>query len=128
MNAEEKRLEETRTRKAHWKRWGPYVSDRAWGTVREDYSATGEAWEYFPHHHARSRVLRQGNAALFVGRRTQRPAAGLCWTSVVQAVLSLRATRLACWRSSAASASRTTQTRSQQRLVAHLQRGRNFNA
>src|SRR2546429_6357908 len=55
MNAEEKRLEEARTRKAHWKRWGPYVSDRAWGTVREDYSATGEAWEYFPHDHARSR-------------------------------------------------------------------------
>ncbi len=58
MNAEEKRLEESRTRKAHWKRWGPYVSDRAWGTVREDYSATGEAWEYFPHDHARSRAYR----------------------------------------------------------------------
>jgi Mannosylglycerate hydrolase MGH1-like glycoside hydrolase domain/Glycosyl hydrolase family 63 C-terminal domain len=58
MTAEEKRLEEARTRKAHWKRWGPYVSDRAWGTVREDYSATGEAWEYFPHDHARSRAYR----------------------------------------------------------------------
>jgi hypothetical protein len=58
MTAEEKRLEESRTRKAHWKRWGPYVSDRAWGTVREDYSATGEAWEYFPHDHARSRAYR----------------------------------------------------------------------
>src|SRR6266702_2225375 len=58
MNAEEKRLEEARSRKAHWKRWGPYVSDRAWGTVREDYSATGEAWEYFPHDHARSRAYR----------------------------------------------------------------------
>src|SRR5437764_1860991 len=58
MNAEEKRLEEARTRKAHWKRWGPYVSDRAWGTVREDYSATGEAWEYFPHDHGRSRAYR----------------------------------------------------------------------
>ena len=58
MNAEGKRLEEARTRKAHWKRWGPYVSDRAWGTVREDYSATGEAWEYFPHDHARSRAYR----------------------------------------------------------------------
>ncbi len=58
MNAEEKRLEEGRSRKAHWKRWGPYVSDRAWGTVREDYSATGEAWEYFPHDHARSRAYR----------------------------------------------------------------------
>src|SRR2546430_11722529 len=58
MNAEEKRLEEARSRKAHWKRWGPYVSDRAWGTVREDYSATGEAWDYFPHDHARSRAYR----------------------------------------------------------------------
>jgi hypothetical protein len=58
MTAEEKRLEESRTRKAHWKRWGPYVSDRAWGTVREDYSATGEAWEYFPHDQARSRAYR----------------------------------------------------------------------
>src|SRR5439155_1020695 len=58
MTAEEKRLEEARTRKAHWQRWGPYVSDRAWGTVREDYSATGEAWEYFPHDHARSRAYR----------------------------------------------------------------------
>src|SRR6476659_952968 len=58
MNAEEKRLEEARTRKAHWKRWGPYLSDRAWGTVREDYSADGDAWEYFPHDHARSRAYR----------------------------------------------------------------------
>ncbi len=58
MTAEAKRLEESRSRKAHWKRWGPYVSDRAWGTVREDYSATGEAWEYFPHDHARSRAYR----------------------------------------------------------------------
>jgi hypothetical protein len=58
MTAEEKRLEESRNRKAHWKRWGPYVSDRAWGTVREDYSATGEAWDYLPHDHARSRAYR----------------------------------------------------------------------
>jgi Glycosyl hydrolase family 63 C-terminal domain len=58
MTAEEKRLEQSRTRKMHWKRWGPYVSDRAWGTVREDYSATGEAWDYFPHDHARSRAYR----------------------------------------------------------------------
>ena len=58
MTAEESRLEESRLRNVHWKRWGPYVSDRAWGTVREDYSATGEAWEYFPHDHARSRAYR----------------------------------------------------------------------
>src|SRR5919197_1583121 len=41
-----------------WRRWGPYLSERAWGTVREDYSPTGEAWAYFPHDHARSRVYR----------------------------------------------------------------------
>src|SRR5260370_22003714 len=58
MTAEEKRLEQSRLRQVHWKRWGPYVSERAWGTVREDYSATGEAWDYFPHDHARSRAYR----------------------------------------------------------------------
>ena len=58
MTAEHKRLDESRTRTAHWKRWGPYLSERAWGTVREDYSADGTAWEYFPHDHARSRAYR----------------------------------------------------------------------
>ncbi len=56
--AEERRLEESRTRAAHWKRWGPYLSERAWGTVREDYSEHGTAWEYLPHDHARSRAYR----------------------------------------------------------------------
>ncbi len=45
-------------RTKHWKRWGPYLSERAWGTVREDYSAGGTAWDYFPHDHARSRAYR----------------------------------------------------------------------
>src|SRR6266536_4986557 len=58
LSAEERRLEESRDHKAHWKRWGPYVSERAWGTVREDYSAGGTAWDYFPHDHARSRAYR----------------------------------------------------------------------
>ena len=58
MNAEEQRLDEDRARQVHWKRWGPYVSDRAWGTVREDYSPDGTAWEYLPHDHARSRAYR----------------------------------------------------------------------
>ncbi|MBA2353674.1 MAG: glucosidase [Acidobacteria bacterium] len=58
MTAEHRRLEQARTRAVHWKRWGPYVSDRAWGTVREDYSADGTAWEFFPHEHARSRAYR----------------------------------------------------------------------
>jgi len=56
--AEYKRLVDSRQRLADWKNWGPYISDRAWGTVREDYSASGEAWEYFPHDHARSRAYR----------------------------------------------------------------------
>jgi len=52
------RLNEVPTRRAPWKRWGPYLSERAWGTVREDYSADGSAWEFFPHDHARSRAYR----------------------------------------------------------------------
>jgi hypothetical protein len=58
LTAEELRLEESRQRTRHWKRWGPYLSERAWGTVREDYSAYGSAWDYFPHDHARSRAYR----------------------------------------------------------------------
>ena len=57
---EDLRLEESRTRKRYWKRWGPYLSERQWGTVREDYSAGGTAWEFFPHDHARSRAYRWG--------------------------------------------------------------------
>jgi hypothetical protein len=55
MNAEQKRLNDSR-----WKKWGPYLSERQWGTVREDYSEHGNAWDYFPHDHARSRVYRWG--------------------------------------------------------------------
>lgn len=60
MTAEEKRLEENRDRKAYWQRWGPYLSERQWGTVREDYSPNGEAWDYFSHDQARSRTYRWG--------------------------------------------------------------------
>jgi hypothetical protein len=56
--AEEQRLAESLNRHSHWKRWGPYVSDRAWGTVREDYSELGKVWDYFPHDQARSRAYR----------------------------------------------------------------------
>src|SRR5215475_11457707 len=56
--AEDQRLEEARQRTKHWKRWGPYLSERAWGTVREDYSPAGTAWDYFPHDHARSCAYR----------------------------------------------------------------------
>src|SRR6202043_619729 len=58
MTQEEIRMSEAGTRKKHWKRWGPYLSERAWGTVREDYSAYGSAWEYLPHDQARSHAYR----------------------------------------------------------------------
>ena len=58
MTAEHDRLNDSKQRRADWKKWGPYLAERAWGTVREDYSATGEAWEFFPHDHARSRAYR----------------------------------------------------------------------
>jgi hypothetical protein len=56
--AEHERLEESRRHTIHWKRWGPYLSERAWGTVREDYSASGDAWDYLTHDHARSKAYR----------------------------------------------------------------------
>jgi hypothetical protein len=58
--AEEQRLTDARERRAPWRTWGPYLSERQWGTVREDYSANGTAWEYLPHDHARSRAYRWG--------------------------------------------------------------------
>src|SRR5213596_166269 len=58
MTQEEIRLSESGARRKHWKRWGPYLSERAWGTVREDYSPYGNAWEYFSHDQARSRAYR----------------------------------------------------------------------
>jgi hypothetical protein len=60
MTTEERRLEEDREKKAHWRRWGPYLSERQWGTVREDYSPYGNAWDYFSHEQARSRAYRWG--------------------------------------------------------------------
>ena len=57
-NQEQRRLEQSRKREKHWKRWGPYLSERAWGTVREDYSAYGTAWDSFSHDQARSRAYR----------------------------------------------------------------------
>ena len=57
-NPEQNRLADHNSGKVNWKRWGTYVSDRAWGTVREDYSADGDAWNYFPYEHARSRAYR----------------------------------------------------------------------
>jgi hypothetical protein len=68
MNAEKKRLAEARLQKAPWKKWGPYVTERQWGTVREDYSPYGNAWEYVAHDAARSKAYRWGEDGL----------AGLC--------------------------------------------------
>src|SRR5215510_310593 len=64
MIPEQQRLLEAAARTVHWRRWGPYLSERQWGTVREDYSPSGTAWEYFPHDHARSRVYRWGEDGL----------------------------------------------------------------
>src|SRR6476659_11460225 len=58
ISAESERLQESANRTKHWRRWGPYLSERAWGTVREDYSPDGKAWDFFPHEHARSRAYR----------------------------------------------------------------------
>jgi Glycosyl hydrolase family 63 C-terminal domain len=60
MNTEKLRLQETREKNIPWKKWGPYLSERQWGTVREDYSENGDAWNFFTHDHARSRAYRWG--------------------------------------------------------------------
>ena len=64
MTAEQIRLEEARTQQLPWKKWGPYLSERQWGTVREDYSEGGDAWQYFSHDQARSRAYRWGEDGL----------------------------------------------------------------
>ncbi len=64
FRAEFKRLEEYREKISNWKLWGPYLSERSWGVVREDYSANGDAWGFFPHDHARSRAYRWGEDGL----------------------------------------------------------------
>ncbi len=63
-NAEQRRLEAARLGTAAWKKWGPYLSERQWGTVREDYSADGDAWNHFTHDQARSRAYRWGEDGL----------------------------------------------------------------
>ena len=66
---EEERLAEANAHQRLWRKWGPYLSERQWGTVREDYSADGDAWNYFPHEHAR--------AALIAGARTASVASAM---------------------------------------------------
>src|SRR3974377_981823 len=60
MDAERSRLNDAHDNKAAWKKWGPYLSERQWGTVREDYSPNGDAWNFFTHDHSRSRAYRWG--------------------------------------------------------------------
>jgi len=64
QTAEEQRLAQSRAGEVKWHKWGPYLSERQWGTVREDYSSDGNAWDYFPHDHARSRAYRWGEDGL----------------------------------------------------------------
>ena len=64
MNSEQRRLDDANAGNAAWRRWGPYLAERQWGTVREDYSANGDAWGFLPHDHARSRVYRWGEDGL----------------------------------------------------------------
>ncbi len=64
MNPEQERLHEANQKNIPWRRWGPYLSERQWGRVREDYSDNGDAWNYFPHDHARSRVYKWGEDGL----------------------------------------------------------------
>src|SRR5438477_7896191 len=64
MNAEQRRIEENNLQQQRWHLWGPYLSERQWGTVREDYSANGDAWDYLPHDQARSRAYRWGEDGL----------------------------------------------------------------
>ena len=64
VDAERRRLHEDASRLLDWKRWGPYLSERQWGTVREDYSAEGLVWDYLPHDPARSRAYRWGEDGL----------------------------------------------------------------
>ena len=64
MSAEHIRIQEDKERKKHWKKWGPYLTERQWGTVREDYSSDGAAWENVTHDHARSKAYRWGEEGI----------------------------------------------------------------
>src|SRR6188508_3417577 len=79
---EQKRLNEAREAQIPWKKWGPYLSERQWGTVREDYSHDGNAWDYFTHDQARSRAYRWGEDGL--GGALRRQAAAVLRAGVVE--------------------------------------------
>jgi hypothetical protein len=82
LGAEARRLAEDERRSHNWKRWGPYLSERQWGTVREDYSPGGTSWTDFPHEYARSRAYRWGEDGLMgITDRQCRHQTG--WTALV---------------------------------------------
>ncbi|NDE61551.1 MAG: glucosidase, partial [Cyclobacteriaceae bacterium] len=78
MSAEQNRLQEDKERKKHWKKWGPYLTERQWGTVREDYSPDGAAWENVPHDHARSKAYRWGEEGI-AGMSDHRQLLCMAW-------------------------------------------------
>src|SRR5271154_7114867 len=89
--AEQVRLALCTEAEPSWKLWGPYLSERQWGTVREDYSAFGNAWEYFPHDHARSRAYRWGEDGLGgFSDSQQRLCLGLALWNTVDPILKER--------------------------------------
>jgi hypothetical protein len=90
--AEGQRLAEEFPPGQGWKKWGPYLSERQWGTVREDYSADGSAWEYLPHEHARSRAYRWGEDGIAGFSDRPRPCVSR-WRSGTAAI---RSSRNAC--------------------------------
>jgi hypothetical protein len=81
------RLEDGLRQAGDWYRWGPYVSERQWGTVREDYSADGEAWNYLPHDHARSRAYRWART-VWPGSATWSSGCALAWRCGTDAIRS----------------------------------------
>ena len=87
---EGKRLVEARLGNAAWRLWGPYLSERQWGTVREDYSPYGTAWEYFPHDHARSPRLSDGEKMAWRVFRMRSNDFALLWHYGMEKIPSLR--------------------------------------
>ena len=80
--AEQKRLNDEREAGIPWKKWGPYLSERQWGTVREDYSENGDAWNYFTHDQARARAYKLGRG--WARRAVRRQATPVLCTGVVE--------------------------------------------
>jgi hypothetical protein len=89
--AEQLRIETQFPEGEGWKKWGPYLSERQWGTVREDYSPHGNAWDYFPHDHARSRAYRWGEDGIAgISDAQQRLCLSLAKTSRRSTTTSMR--------------------------------------